>query len=85
MIENIKIDLILNNDMLKLFQNKIILHLYNKKIQIKTIQILLKFILLSATPINFNVNNIIRLKSCLKVSAIFRSTITKTIKFKTLN
>ena len=82
-IKSIKFDLILGNDVLELPQNKISLHLHSKKMQIKVIQVFLKFTLLSATPINFNVNSIIRLKNCLKVSAVFRSTITrKTIKFE---
>ena len=36
-IKDIKAGLILNNDVLKLSQNKINLHLHNKKMQIKTI------------------------------------------------
>ena len=36
-IKDIKVDLILNNDVLKLSQNKISLHLHNKKMQIKII------------------------------------------------
>ena len=36
-IKDIKVDLILDNDVLKLPQNKISLHLHNKKMQIKTI------------------------------------------------
>ena len=84
-IKDIKVDLILNNDVLKTPQNKISLHLHNKKMQIKAIQVLLKFISSNAASISFNVNNIIRLKSCLKASAIFKSTATKTIKFKASN
>ena len=83
--KDIKAGLILSNDVLKLSQNKISLHLHSKKMQIKAIQVLLKFTSSSATPISFNVNNIIWLKSCLKASALFKPSAAKTIRFKVSN
>ena len=58
-IKDIKADLILDNDVLELPQNKISLHLHSKKMQIEVIQVFLKFTSLSVASINFNVNNII--------------------------
>jgi len=79
--KDIKTDVILNNNILELSQNKISLYLYSKQMQIDRIQISIEFISSIATSINFYVIFIIvstTLKSCLKL--IDKQT-TKTIKF----
>ena len=80
--KGIKAGLILDNDVLGLPQNKISLHLHNKKMQIKAIQVSLKFTSSSAAPISFNVSSISWLKSCLKVPALSRPPAAKTVRFE---
>ena len=82
--KDIKAGLILGNDVLGLPQNKISLHLHSKKMQIEATQVFLEFTSSSAAPVSFNINSII-LKSCLKASAVSRSSAAKTVRFETLN
>jgi 2C-methyl-D-erythritol 2,4-cyclodiphosphate synthase len=58
-IKNIKINIILDNNVLKITKNKISLYLYSKQIQINNIQIFIKFILSKVLSINFYVTSII--------------------------
>ncbi len=69
--KDIKIDIILDNDVLEMFKNKISLHLHSKRMQINNVQVSIKFILLKASSISFYVIFIIVfiiLKSCLKTT-----------------
>jgi hypothetical protein len=68
-IKSIKTSIILDNDVLEMFKNKISLHLYNKRMQIDRIQMSIKFISSKALSMSFYVIFVIAsiiLKLCLK-------------------